>query len=175
MTQTLVALAGALTTAIGTTLIAWLFARVRSGRLGRTLDQATRVIGFVELCSAAYDGLAKVDQAKRNEVEKLMLDAMQAVREDFAAERAMLPVFAETTSSFRKALLLYLPPRAINWLPFLLFHTLLLFILYDVVFIIITALSRQWYPEAAVALPIAVACAVLVRFAVRLFPEAERS
>jgi hypothetical protein len=179
MTQTLRVLAGALTTAIGITLIAWFFARVRSGRLGRTLDQATKVIGFVELCSAAYDALAKLDEAKRSEVEKLMLDTLQAVREDFAAERAMLPAFAKTASSFRRALFFYLPHRAINWLLLLLFHTLLVFMVYDVILIITSVLlSGGWPPDAgvaAVALPVAIAFAVLVRFAVRLFPEPDRA
>ena len=92
------------------------------GRLGRTLDQATKIIDFVERFSAGYDRLAKVSEVKRADVEKLMLDTMQAVREDFAAERAVLPEFGKTTSSFRNALMLYIPNRTIVWLTRIMHH-----------------------------------------------------
>src|SRR5262245_61568634 len=106
-------LASALVTAIGGTLVAWLFARIRPGRLARTLDQATKIIEFVGRYAAGHDGLAKIPEARRKDVENLMLDVMQAVRGDYAAERAALPEFEKTTSSIRRTLLLYLPHRAI--------------------------------------------------------------
>jgi hypothetical protein len=86
-------------------IVAWVLSRVRSSRLARTLEQATKIIEFVERWSAGYDGLTKLPEANRNGAENLMLDAMQAVREDLAAERAVLPEFGKTTFSVRSALL----------------------------------------------------------------------
>jgi hypothetical protein len=165
MKEILISLATALATAVGGTLVAWLLSRVRSGRLARTLDQATKIIEFVERWSAAYDGLTKLSEANRNDAEKLMLDAMQAVREDLTAERAVLPEFGKTTSSVRSALLLYLPRRPIIWLPYFLFHTLLIFMLY--IFVVRTVQGR-WGMEDNVALLIAGVCAALVRLTVYL-------
>jgi hypothetical protein len=167
MNEILVSLAGALATAIGGTLVAWLLARVRAGRFGRTLDQANKLIDFVERLSTGYDGLAKIPEANRTAVERLLQDAMKAVQEDFSSDRAVLAEFGKNASSVRGALLLYLPSRTIIWLPFLLFHTLLLFMLY--VFVV-RALQGQWGMEDTLALLIAGLCAALVRFAVRLTP-----
>jgi hypothetical protein len=164
------AFASALGTAVGATLLAWLPAPGRSGRLARTLDQATKVIDFVKQCTAAYDGIAKIAVAKRSDVEKLMLDAIQAVQKDLSAERVVLPEFEKNTSSVRRALLIYLPSGTIIWLPFLLFHTLLLFILY--VFVIrVVVQGGQWKWDDTVVVLVAGVCAALVRLAVRLFPH----
>jgi hypothetical protein len=165
MKEILLSFAGALATAIGGMLIAWLFARVRSGRLARTLDQATKVIDFVERCSAAYEGLVKITEPTKGGVEKLLLDAVHAVQEDFAIERAIVPEFTKTTSSVRSAMLLYHPSRTVMWLPHLIFHTLLLFMLY--VFAIRAAQGR-WGIEDSVVLLVTGVCAALVRLIVYL-------
>jgi hypothetical protein len=104
----------------------------------------------------------------RNDVEMLMRDAIKAVREDFVAERAVLPEFVKTTSSVRSALLLYVPHRMFIWLPFLVFHTLLLFMLYVLV---LRMVQGRWGMEDTLALLIAGVCAALVRLAVRLLFE----
>ena len=163
MKEILFSLASALATAVGATLVAWFLARVSSGRLGRTLDQATKIIDFVERYSAGYDHLAKVSEEKRADVEKLMLDAVQAVREDFAAERTLLPEFRKATFSFRNALMLYIPNRTIGWLPFLVFHTMLFFMLYVV---LLRIFQGRWGIGDTVALLVAVVVAVLSRLVV---------
>lgn len=165
MKEILIPLAGALATAIGATLAAWLFARVRSGRFARTLDQATKIIDFIERWSVGYEKLEKISQENRTDVQNLMLLTMQAVREDFVAEREVLPEFGKTTSSVRRALLLYLPNRTVIWFPYLLFHTLVLFMLYVLV---VRAVQGRWGIEDMVVLFIAGACAALGRLVVGL-------
>jgi hypothetical protein len=165
MREILIPLASAFATAVGGTLVAWFLARVRSDHLARTLDQASKIIGFVGQYAAGYEGLAKIPEEKRTEVETLIRDVMQAVREDFAAERAVLPQFAENTSSIRRVLLLDFPRRRIAWLPFLLFHTFLLFVLY--VFFV-RVLQGRWEIGDTVAILVSLACAALSRLAVRL-------
>jgi hypothetical protein len=167
MKEIFIPLMGALATAIGGTFVAWLLARVESGRLARTIEQATRVIDLVERCSAAFDGLAKIDEAKRNEVEKLMLDAMRAVQEDFSTERSVLPEFEKTTSSVRSILMLYRPQGGVAWLPYLLFHSMILFMLYIIVFRLV---EGRWMMQDTLALLIAGVIAALVRLAVHLIP-----
>jgi hypothetical protein len=162
-------LLGALATAIGGTLVAWLLARVRSGRLARTLEQAQKLIDLVEKYCAAYDGLAKINDANRANVEGLLTNVMQAVHQDFEAERNLLPEFERSSSSVHRALLLNLPGRGIAWLPFILFHTLVLFILYVV---LIRAIYGGWQPYDIVALLVAGTCAALARLAVALIPAA---
>lgn len=169
MKDVLIPFAGALATAVGGVLVAWVLARVGSGRFARTLDQANKLIDFVERCCAAHDGLAKITGTNRNDVEKPILDAIQAVQQDFAAERAALPEFKHATSSARRAMLLYLPNGTYIWLPFLLFHTLLLFMLYVVV---VRTLNREWTLIDVAVLLIAGLCAALARVAVRLIPTA---
>jgi hypothetical protein len=93
-------------------------ARVRAGRFSRTLDQVNKVLDFVERYSARYETLTKISEPKRAAAEQLMQDAMQAVHDDFCAERATLAEFGKTTSSVRDVLLLSLPHRTIMWLPF---------------------------------------------------------
>ena len=66
-------LLGALATAFAGILAAWLFARVRSGRLARTLDQTSKLLDFVERYCAAYESLAKVTEAKRDDVESILV------------------------------------------------------------------------------------------------------
>jgi hypothetical protein len=170
MKEILIPLASALATAVGGILVAWLLARVRSGRLVRTLDQTTKIIDFIERWSARQEGLAKLSEANRNEVDKLMLHTMQAVREDFVAERAMPIEFGQSTSSIRSALLLHRPRRAIVWFPHLLFYTLLLFMIY--VFVIIVVQGR-WNTEDTVALLIAGVFAALLRLTLHLFSARE--
>ena len=167
MNEILLPLASALATAIGGTLVAGLLARVRAGRFSRTLDQTNKVLDLVERYSGGYESLAKIPDAKRAAAERLMQDALNAVQEDFNAERAVLGQFGETTSSVRNALLLSTPRRSIMWLPFLVFHTLLLFMIY-VVFV--RALQGQWRIEDTMALLITAACAAVVRLGVRLAP-----
>jgi hypothetical protein len=163
MRELLIPLASAFATAIGGTLVAWFLARVRSGRLTRTLDQATRLIEFIQRFSTGYDGLAKISEAMRSDAERLLLDTMRAVREDFAAERAVLPEFEKTSSSVRSALLLYVPHRTIIWLLYIPFYTLLLFMLYVC---IVRAAQWEWGMGDTVALLIAGVFAALVRLAV---------
>ena len=133
--------------------------------MARTLDQATRVVEFVDRYSATYDSLKKISGEKRNYAESLLLEAMQAVREDLAAERAMLPEFEKNISSVRSALLLYFPNRNITWIPYLLFYTMLIFIVY---IIIVRLVKGGWTAEDMVAILIAGVCASLVRLVVRL-------
>jgi hypothetical protein len=159
MKEIFIPLMGALATAIGGTFVAWLLARVESGRLARTIEQATRVIDLVERCSAAFDGLAKIDEAKRNEVEKLMLDAMRAVQEDFSTERSVLPEFEKTTSSVRSILMLYRPQGGV--------HSMILFMIYIIVFRLV---EGRWMMQDTLALLIAGVIAALVRLAVHLIP-----
>jgi hypothetical protein len=163
MTEPIIALASAFATAVGATLVAWFLARVRSGRLTRTLDQTTKVLAFVERWALGYEGLAKLSETTRSDAEKLMHDAMRAIHEDFAAERAVLPEFEKTSSTVRRALLLYLPNRQIVLLLYFLFHTMLLFIFY---IFILRIFRGGWQIGDSFALLIAAACAVLIRLAV---------
>lgn len=160
MSEIINPLLGALATAIGGTLVAWLLARVRPGRLGRTLDQANKLVDFVQRYCTAYDGLAKIGDAKRSDIESLLVEATEAVREDFAAERTVLPKFEKSTGTVRGALLLSLPDRTIGWPPFIIFYTMLLFMLY---LVLIREVYGGWQLGDAVALFIAGAGAVLAR------------
>src|SRR5262245_42785659 len=130
MKEIVITFVGALSTAVAGVLIAWLLARSRSGRLSRTFDQAGKVLDFIERYSAAYGGLEKLPEAIRPNVQKLLHETAQAIQEDFTADRSMLPEFDKTTSSFRKVLLLYVPDRTAIWIPCIVFHTSILFMLY---------------------------------------------
>jgi hypothetical protein len=161
-------LLGALATAFAGILAAWLFARVRSGRLARTLDQTGKLLDFVERYCAAYESLAKVTEAKRADVESILVSAAQAVREDLAAERAALPEFEKRNATRRSALLLRLPDRNLSWLPFIVFHTALLFIFYVAA---LRTFRHDWsFPGDVYALLIAASCAMLARLAAGLIP-----
>jgi hypothetical protein len=163
MKEIIIALTGALSTAVGGVLAAWLLARVQSGRLTRTLDQATKVLEFVERYSAVYNGLEKISEGVRPEVEKLLHDTAQAIKEDYAAERASLPEFERSTSSVRAALLLYIPNRTATWVPFLLFHTMVLFMLYVC---IVRLVQARWEILDTAVLIVAGIIAALARLAV---------
>ena len=165
MKDILIPLASALATAIGGTLVAWFLARVQSGRLARTLEQTNKIVEVVERWVAGYEALAKVSEEKRQHAEKLMFDAIQSVREDFAADREVPQQFEKKTSSVRRALMLYIPQRPALWIPYLLFHTLILFIVYVVAARI---LQGRWGTEDFVAVLIAGMCAAIVRFAGRM-------
>ncbi|MBB4362180.1 hypothetical protein GGD65_003205 [Bradyrhizobium sp. CIR18] len=167
MKELLLPLASALATAIGGTLVAWFLARVRAGRFSRTLDQANKVIDLVERYSKGYEGLTRIPEGTRTAAEQLMQDTIRAVQEDFFTDRATLAEFGKTTSSVRDSLLFSIPHRKTMWLPFLLFHTLLLFMFYVIV---ARALQGQWELGDTLALLIAGVCAVAIRFAVRLVP-----
>jgi len=169
MSQILIPFASALATAVAGTVVAWLLARTHTGRLGRTFDQATKIIEFVEHFSAAYENLTKITSTQRNDVEKLMLDAAEAVQKDFAAERAVLGEFGRTTSSIRNILLLRLPNRSIIWAPYVLFYTFLLFVIYLFVVVIVQFEIKQHVEiTAIVTLLIAALCAVFIRLVVQL-------
>ncbi|WP_130225105.1 hypothetical protein [Bradyrhizobium sp. Leo121] len=97
-----------------------------------------------------------------------MQDATKAVREDFVAERAVLAEFETTALSVRRLLLLNLPQHTFGWLPYLLFHTLLLFILY--VFLV-RVIQGQWGIDDTVAILVAGWGAGAIRLAVHLVLE----
>jgi hypothetical protein len=167
MNDIFIQLAGSLAAAVGAISAAWLLARVRAGRLARTLDQVTKIIEFVERWSAGYEALSKLSEAKRHEIELLMFDAIEAVRKDFAAEQLVLAEFSQTPSAVRRALLLHIPNRTVMWLPHILFYTLLLFMLYV---LFVNALRKELGMDDIVALLIAAACAAFVRLVVHLIP-----
>jgi hypothetical protein len=112
--------------------------------------------------------LQKVPEARRSDVEKLILNALEAAQKEFTAEQAVPPKPGKAISSVRRALLLYSPLRSTIWLPYLLFHTLLLFMLYLIGLRIIEMASGEqaWSMGDAVALLVAGLCAVLIRLTV---------
>jgi hypothetical protein len=110
--------------------------------------------------------LAKVTEAKRDDVESILVSAAQAVREDLTAERAALPEFQKGMATRRSALLLRLPDRNLAWLPFIVFHTALLFIIYVAA---LRTFRHDWsFPGDIYALLIAGSCAVIARIAAGL-------
>ncbi|RVH69173.1 hypothetical protein CN198_13990 [Sinorhizobium meliloti] len=165
MTDIFATLLSALATAVGATLAAWLFARVRSGRLARTLDYAPRILDFVGQCSGRLEGLEKIHEASRNDLEKLVLAAVHAVQEDFKIERDLLPEFEKTTGSFRNAFLLSYPRYRILWLPYIVFYTLVIFVIYVIA---LRVFQRQWSSYDTVLLLAAGLLIILVRLGVGL-------
>jgi hypothetical protein len=146
-------------------MVAWFLARVQSGRLARTLEQTNKIIDVVERWAAGYEALNKVSEENKPHAEKLMFDAIQAVREDFASDRAVPQQFGRRTSSVRSALMLYIPERPILCVPYILLNTLTLFIFY----VLVARLYQgRWGMEDIVAVLIAGVCAAIVRFAGRI-------
>jgi hypothetical protein len=164
MKEILIPFVSALATALGGALVAWL-ARVQSGRLARTLEQTNKIIDVVERWAAGYEALNKVSEENKRHAEKLLFDAIQAVSEDFATDRAAPQQFGRRTSPVRSALMLYIPERPILWIPYILFHTLILFIFYVLV---IRLYQGRWGMDDTVAVLIAGMCAAIVRFAGRI-------
>jgi hypothetical protein len=157
-------LAEALMTAVGGTLAAWFLARVQSGRLSRTFEHAKKVNEFVERFSTNFTAVAQLPEPARIEAEKLLLDNVNALRTDLAAEREILEQFQVRTATFRDALFLHLPSRPILILPFLLFHTMLLFVLYVVVYRLVYGGMRT---EDGFAIGIAAFLALVIRWIAR--------
>ncbi|MBY3117311.1 hypothetical protein [Rhizobium laguerreae] len=130
MSNFLTPLFTALATAVASIMGAWLLARTRSGRLARTLDFSTRILNFIEQSSARYDGLTKVPEEKRTDLEKLISDSVKAVQEDFSIERSLLLEFQQTNHGIHNAFLFRTPKRTILYPLYLLFYTALLFMVY---------------------------------------------
>jgi hypothetical protein len=165
MTEIIAPILAALATAIGGTLVAWFSARMRPGRFERTVEQVNKLADYVTRSSAAIEALAKMSGPNKEGLEKLMGDSVEAIRQDFAAERTALPEFEKNASTVRRAMLLYMPHRWSGWLSFLIFHTMLLFVIY---FLILRFARGNWQPMDVVPLLIAVGCAALARLAAEL-------
>lgn len=123
----------AIGTAIGATLAAWLAARVRSGRFMRTIEHAAKFMEFVERYTTQRQAVAAFPDPIKSEMESSLAVALKAVQEDFAAERAQLNQFHQSTLALRQAFLFVLPKRAILYAPFLFYHIALLALTYIVV------------------------------------------
>jgi hypothetical protein len=164
MKDILAPFAAALATTVAGMLTYWL----GSERLTRTIDQTNKVMDFITRWFEAYDQLKKVPENRRGDVEKLMLHAMEAVQRVFAAEQVGAQEPEKVISSFRSALLLHSPKYRTLWLPYLVFYTLLLFIIYLVVLrtIEMTGGQLSWSSEDLVAVAIACLCAVVIRWVV---------
>jgi hypothetical protein len=156
-------LAEALLTAIGGILGAWILARVRSGRLSQTFDQAKKVGEIVDSYSTTMERLSKIPEAQRSDAETLMLNSLKAVRDDLDAERIILADFEKKTAAVRDAFFLYLPSRKILLVPLIGFHTLVLFALYIIVHRIV---HGGWQVFDLLAIGVALAIAALVRLSV---------
>lgn len=120
----------ALGSAISLILVAWLNARVRSGRLGRTLDRSASILDFVNQCSTRYSDLTKLPDACRSSLERLILGVVEAVQEDFLAERAILSATERGTRSDGSLFFPGFPRSPILYVPLILYYTTVLFIVY---------------------------------------------
>jgi hypothetical protein len=141
------------------------------------MDQAAKVIEFVERWTTGYESLAKIPEEKRDGVEKLMLDTINAVRDDFSEDRQTLTQFEKNVSGFRKAALLYLPSGTIIWFPYFIFHTLQVFIVYLLVVRVVQAVRGEagWGIDDTAVLLVAVLCAAVARLAVTLIPVQKKT
>jgi hypothetical protein len=165
MQEVFVPLLTAVVTAVAGTVGAWILARVRSGRSARSLEQGTKLIEFLGQYCECYSRLDKLSASARIETEQLLLEIVRGVREDFAAERALLPQFGQGSSSLRHALLLDCPRKPIMWLPRMVFYSLLLFVPYVVV---IRATQGRWTWADTFAILLSCLLAASVRLIVRL-------
>ncbi|MGO7044067.1 hypothetical protein ACCT07_33160 [Rhizobium johnstonii] len=159
----------ALATAVASIVGAWLLARTRSGRLARTLDFSTRILNFVEQSSARYDGLTKVPEEKRTDLEKLISESVKAVQEDFSVDRSLLIELQQTNHSIYNAFLLHIPKRALLYPLYLLFYTALLFMIY--VPVIRYFNGQPWVIGDIVAILVSGVIALLIRGVVSLIPS----
>ena len=126
-------LALAVVTAIVGVISAWILARVRSGRLTRTVAQAGQAIEVVERCLSARDRLGNHSGPSKDELDELIALVARSIKEDYVSERELLPRFQTSTQSVRSALLLNFPNRAFLWFIYILFYTCLLFMAFVVI------------------------------------------
>jgi len=159
----------ALATAVASIIGAWLVARTRSGRLARTLDFSTRILNFVEQSSARYDGLTKVPEEKRTDLEKLISDSVKAVQEDLSVERSLLLEFQQTNHTIHSAFLFRIPTRRILYPLYLLFYTAILFMIY--VPVIRYFNDKPWVTGDIVAILVSGVIALLIRGVVSRIPS----
>ena len=157
--QLLTSLGSALLVAVGGTLAAWYLARVRAGRFGRTLEQSNKLLDFVEHYCKVRDELEKFSVAEKPDMAKLLANAMDAVRDDFVADRATFSDFETDVSTVKAVLLLRIPARPLLWVPQLLFHTLLIF---SALIFVLRLMHPPWQIVDALVVGSALCIAVVV-------------
>jgi hypothetical protein len=165
MQEALTPLLSALVTAIAGVIGAWIFARVRSGRSARNLEQGTKILEFIERYCECSAGVEKLSEQAKIETDKLLIEVVKSISEDFTMERSLLPQFEEKSLALRRALLLYFPRRPILWVPHFVFYVLLLFVPFVVA---VRVTKGSWDLDDILAILLACLFAGLVRLIVRL-------
>ncbi len=123
---------GAFLAVVGGSAAAWYLSRIRAGRLNRTLDQATKVIEFVERWDKLMSKL-QASQTTDPAVTDLMTRAASSVTEDFVEERRIFQEFGGTKNTARELLWLRIPSRPRLWIPQVAVHVLLLLAIFIIV------------------------------------------
>lgn len=151
---------GSILAAVAASGVAWYSSRTSAGRLGRTLEQVTKVCDTVDRLKKSREGLTAPEDV---ETRRLLQLSLSAVLEDFESERQTLPQFQRSTSSFRRLLLLCVPSRPSQWLLQVPFHAALIL---TIAILILRVARLEWFFADTVVVFIALVAAVVLRLVV---------
>lgn len=112
--------------AVATIFVSWLQARSHSGRLGRLLEQNTKMLAFIEnwlKFNAQVEAMP--EGANRDTAEKMLAKMLSEVESAFDYEAGQLGHGMTQWGAFRNAFLLRQPRKAFLWIPQIAFYILL--------------------------------------------------
>jgi hypothetical protein len=151
---------GSVLAAVAASGVAWYSSRTRAGRLGRTLEQVTKVCDAVDRLKKSREGLTAPEDV---ETTKLLQSLLTAVHEDFESERQALPQFQRSTSTFRRTFLLFVPSRPSQWLMQVPFHAALIL---TIAVLMLRVARFEWFLADTLVVGIALMVAVVLRLLV---------